>query len=165
MACSLPLRSRLKFVAISYFNHACYMPYPSHPPWFNHSNNRPIWWSKNKVIVFILLLFYRIFRNTRHSLLLNWWVIFQKMQENSCKNWHVCYNYRLITLTCKNFITVRKFILVCMTFTFLRSFDRLIFETVCAHLSIRLIYTSVSVTSFIILINDTDTSGQWLPWI
>jgi hypothetical protein len=31
------------FICISYLFHACYMPHPSHPPWFDHPNN--IWWS------------------------------------------------------------------------------------------------------------------------
>jgi hypothetical protein len=31
------------FVCVSNFFHACYMPRPSHPPWFYHPNI--IWWS------------------------------------------------------------------------------------------------------------------------
>jgi len=30
---------RLHFVWIYHSSHACYMPYPSHPPWFDHPNS------------------------------------------------------------------------------------------------------------------------------
>jgi hypothetical protein len=38
----LPFRfSDQNFVSISHLSHSWYMPYPSHPPWFDHPNN--IW--------------------------------------------------------------------------------------------------------------------------
>jgi len=41
---SLPFRfSNKNIVCTSHRSHACYIPCPSHPPWFNHPNN--IWWS------------------------------------------------------------------------------------------------------------------------
>jgi hypothetical protein len=43
---SLPLRfSNQITVWISQLSHACYIPRPSHPPWFDHPNN--IWWSSS----------------------------------------------------------------------------------------------------------------------
>jgi hypothetical protein len=35
-----PLGFAIKmFVYFSHISHSCYMPRPSHPPWFNHPNN------------------------------------------------------------------------------------------------------------------------------
>jgi hypothetical protein len=42
---SLPISfSDQNFVCIFHPSHACYIPYPSHSPWLNHSNN--IWQSR-----------------------------------------------------------------------------------------------------------------------
>jgi len=41
--CSRKLLSHLNSLCISHIFHACYIPRPSHPPWFDHPNN--IWWS------------------------------------------------------------------------------------------------------------------------
>jgi hypothetical protein len=41
---SLPFNSsNQNHVRISHVSNSCYMPRPSNPPWFDHSNN--IWWS------------------------------------------------------------------------------------------------------------------------
>jgi hypothetical protein len=40
------------FVLISHSSRACYVPQPSHPPWFGHRNN--IWWSLQVMKLLIL---------------------------------------------------------------------------------------------------------------
>jgi hypothetical protein len=52
----LPFRfSNQNFVCISHLSHPCYMPCPSHAPWFDHTNI--IWWSVHvmKLLIFRLL--------------------------------------------------------------------------------------------------------------
>jgi hypothetical protein len=41
-------------VCISYHSHACYMPCPSHPPWFDHTN---IWWRIQTIRILTVFFF------------------------------------------------------------------------------------------------------------
>jgi len=44
--CSLPFRSpNRNILCIYHFSHACYIPLPLRPPWFDHPNN--LWWSSS----------------------------------------------------------------------------------------------------------------------
>jgi hypothetical protein len=58
---SLPFKFSNHNVCYSLLSHACYMPLPSHPPWFNHPNN--IWWS----VQVMELLIIQCARASHHS--------------------------------------------------------------------------------------------------